>query len=148
MGFDLSQSDRRLLKDRRKQATPSFSRFIFFGRRKAFRRKEDQQRGGYVDRYSSVSFFFLVFLSGLNVLDALFTIIILDFGGCEVNPIVGSAVTLYGDRFWVWKYGIVSFSIIILCLHSKFRTVRTILLALNVLYVIIIVHQVFLIASR
>lgn len=144
----MREFDRRSLKDRRRQATPGFSRFIFFGRRKAFRRTEDQQRGGYVDRYSSGLFFFLILLLGLNILDALFTMIILGFGGWEVNPIVGSVITLCGDRFWVWKFGIVSLSLIFLCLHSKFSSVRSILLALNAVYVIIIVHQFFMIVNR
>ncbi len=148
MGFDLREFDRRSLKDRRRQATPGFSRFIFFGRRKAFRRTEDQQRGGYVDRYSSGLFFFLILLLGLNILDALFTMIILDFGGCEVNPIVGSVITLYEDHFWVWKFGIVSLSLILLCLHSKFRSVKTVLLGINVIYIIVILHQAFLIVNR
>jgi hypothetical protein len=148
MGFDLREFDRRSLKDRRRHATLGFSQFIFFGRRKAFRRTEDQQRGGYVDRYSSGLFFFLILLLGLNILDALFTMIILDFGGWEVNPIVGSVITLYGDHFWVWKFGIVSLSLILLCLHSKFRSVRTILLGINVFYIIIILHQAFLIVNQ
>ena len=144
----MSETDKRILKDRRRQATPGFSRFIFFGRRNAFRRKEDKEKGGYVDRYSSTLFFFLVLILGLNILDALFTMIILDFGGLELNPIVSSVMTLYGDRFWVWKFGIVSLSLILLCLHSKFRPVRTILLGINILYFLIILHQAFLIIHQ
>jgi hypothetical protein len=144
----LSETDKRILKDRRKRATPGFSRFIFFGRRKNFRRKEDRQGGGYVDRYSSVLFLFLVLILGLNILDALFTMIILDVGGLELNPIVSSVMTLYGDRFWVWKFGIVSLSLILLCLHSKFRPVRAILLGINILYFLIILHQAFLIIHQ
>ncbi|OGP68234.1 MAG: hypothetical protein A2170_09885 [Deltaproteobacteria bacterium RBG_13_53_10] len=148
MEFDLSETDRRILKDRRRQVTPGFSRFIFFGRRKTFRRKEDKQRGGYVDRYSSALFLFLVLILGLNILDALFTMIILDAGGLELNPIVSSVITLYGDRFWVWKFGIVSLSLILLCLHSKFRSVRTILFGINIVYFLVILHQAFLIIHR
>ena len=74
--------------------------------------------------------------------------IILDVGGLELNPIVSSVMMLYGDRFWVWKFGIVSLSLILLCLHSKFRSVRTILLGINILYFLVILHQAFLIIHR
>lgn len=51
-GFGLEESDRRILKDRRKKPTPALSRYIFFlGRRRIFRRKGDQEKGGYLDHY-------------------------------------------------------------------------------------------------
>ena len=43
-------ADRRVLDDRRKKPTPFFGRYTFFGKRKGFRRKGDQEKGGYVDR--------------------------------------------------------------------------------------------------
>jgi len=144
----VSEADKRVQKDRRRQATPGFSRFVFFGRRKTFRRKEDKQRGGYVDRYSSALFFFLVLILGLNILDALFTTIILDRGGVELNPVVRSVITLYGDRFWVWKFGIVSLSVVLLCIHSKFASAKAILLGINIIYLAVILHQALLILNR
>jgi hypothetical protein len=144
----VSETDKRILRDRRRKNTPSFSRFIFFGRRKTFRRKEDKQRGGYVDRYSSALFFFLVLILGLNLLDALFTTIILDRGGVELNPVVRSVINLYGDRFWVWKFGIVSLSVVLLCIHSKFASAKAILLGINIVYLVVILHQALLIINR
>jgi len=47
----LEESDRRILKDRRKKPTPVFSRYIFLGRRRVFRRKADRDKGGYLDHY-------------------------------------------------------------------------------------------------
>jgi len=142
------ECERRFLKDRRRRPTCGFSRFVFFGRRRTLRREGDQQKGGYVDRYSSGLFFFLVLILGLNILDALFTIIILDSGGVEVNPIVRSVIELYGHRFWIWKFYVVSVSLILLCVHSKFRSVRAILIGLNVIYIIVVVHQVVMIMNR
>ena len=98
--------------DGRKQPTPGLSRYTFLGRRKMIRRKSDSQRGGYIDRYSSTLFFFLVTIIGLNVLDALFTLMILDLKGWEANPVVNSVISLYGTKFWVWKFSIVSVSLV------------------------------------
>ena len=52
----MKESDRRLLKDRRKRPTRAFSRYLFFGRRRIFRRKADQEKGGYSDQFRLSSF--------------------------------------------------------------------------------------------
>jgi len=106
----------------------------------------DQQRGGYIDCYSAELFFSLILIVGLNILDAWFTMIILDSGGWEVNPLVDSVIAIWGTEFWVWKFTIVSASLIILCLHSKFRFVRAVILGITVIYIGIVVHQLVLIA--
>ena len=90
----MREFERRILKDRRVRPTPPFSKFTFWGQRRTFRRKDDQQRGGYIDQYSSGLFFLLILIVGLNILDALFTMIILDFGGWEVNRIVDSVILM------------------------------------------------------
>jgi hypothetical protein len=140
----LKESDRRILKDRRKKTTHGLSRYTLWGLRRTFRRKEDQDRGGYVDRYSSGLLFLLILVAGLNVLDALFTMMILDDGGWEINPVVRSVIQLYGNGFWIWKFAIVSISLILLCLHSKFRLVIPIILGISAISIIVILYQVFL----
>jgi hypothetical protein len=140
----LRKTERRFFEDRRRKPTPLLSRYTLWGRRKTLRRKEDQERGGYVDRYDSSLLFFLVLIVGLNVLDSLFTMIILECGGWEINPIVRSAIEVYGDQFWVWKFTIVSVNIVLLCLHSRFRYVDKILLWITILYLGIISYQVLL----
>jgi hypothetical protein len=141
----LREFDTRIPKDRRKQPTPVLSRFTLRGRRRTFRRKEDQERGGYVDHYDSALLIPLTLTSGLTVLDALFTMMILDDGGWEVNPIVRSVIDLYGDRFWVWKFSIVSVPLVLLSLHSKFRLVMPVISGISAIYIIVILFQIFLI---
>jgi hypothetical protein len=69
---------------------------------------------------------------------------ILDLGGWELNPIVRSAIELYGDRFWIWKFGIVSITLILLCLHSKFKRVITIILSISAINIAIVLYQISL----
>ncbi len=121
------------------------SRFALRGRRRTFRRKGDQGTGGYVDRYGPGLLFLLVLVLGLNVLDAFLTLMILEDGGLEVNPVVCSVIQLYGDRFWVWKFVMVSVPLILLCLHSKFRLVIPVLLGITAIYMTVIFFQVWLI---
>jgi len=140
--------ERRVLKDRRKKPTPILSRYTFWGRRKEFRRKTDKDRGGYVDRYSPGILFFMTLIVGLNIIDAIFTTMILDLGGYELNPIVRSVIFLYGDKFWLWKFGVVSASLIILCLHSKFRMVKPIIFSITLIYLAVISYQLKLIIDH
>ena len=139
--------EERKIQDRRVRPTPAFSRYTFWGQRKALRRKADQERGGYVDRYHPRLLILIVLIVGLNILDSLFTLIILDHGGHELNPIVRSAIEVYGDHFWVWKFVIVSFNVTVLCLYSKFRYVEKILVGLCFLYLAVVLYQIFLMIS-
>ena len=134
----------RILKDRRKQPTPALSRFTVKGRRTSFRRKEERKRGGYVDRYSSGLLFLIVLIVGFNVMDAWLTMIILEDGGREANPVVSSVIQLYGDKFWIWKFAIVSVPLVLLCLHSKFRLAVAAIWAISVFYTIAISFQIFM----
>ncbi len=81
---------------------------------------------------------------GLTVLDALFTMMILDDGGWEVNPVVRSVIQLYGDRFWIWKFAIVSIPLTLLCIHSKFRLVMPVILGTVIANTIVILYQILL----
>jgi len=98
-----------------------------------------------VDRYGSGLFILLVLILSLNVLDALLTMVILRDGGQEMNPVVCSAIQLFGDKFWIWKFFTVSIPLILLCLHSKFRLVMPVLLGIGAVYVTVVLFQVFLI---
>jgi len=136
--------NKRTTKDRRKQPTPALSRYTFFGRRRTIRRKPDRRGGGYVDRYSSTLLFFLIAIVGLNLLDAFFTMMILDLKGWEANLVVRSVISLCGTKFWIWKFSIVSVCLALLCLHSRFRLVREIIIAIGCLYVVVVAYQMFL----
>ena len=139
----MTEIDKRIPQDRRKKPTPALSWYTFFGRRRGFRRELDKEKGGYVDRYSSKLFFFLILMIGLNILDVLFTMMILDNKGWEFNPIVRSVMNIHGDGFWIWKFTIVSISLTLLCLHSKFRHVKQIIIGLSLIYLLIILYQLF-----
>ncbi len=141
----MGEFEKRTGKDRRKQATPGLSRYSPFGQRKGFRRRSDQEKGGYVDRYSPRLLFILVLIAGLNVLDALLTMMILELEGFEANPVVLSAMCLYGENFWIWKYAVVSVCLILLCLHSWYRPVKPILVGIGFIYLATAFYQLLLI---
>ena len=138
----------RIQRDRRSQPTPGLSRYVLFGKRTGLRRRIDQEKGGYVDRYSTGLFFILVLIVGLNVLDSLLTMTILERGGWELNPIVQSVIDLCGEKFWVWKFAIVSLCVVLICLHSRFKRVKAVCIGSGFLYLAVILYQIFLIACQ
>jgi hypothetical protein len=146
--FSIKSADGYILRERRRRPTPGLSRYTFFGRRKRFSRESDHQKGGYIDHYSSKLFIALVAILGLNVLDVILTMVILGHSGFELNPVVRSAIEVYGDRFWVWKYGIVSACLLLLCLHIKFKGVRTIIILICSIYIAVVLYQTFLIIKH
>ena len=90
-------------------------------------------------------FFATIFITILNVVDSLLTMIILDHGGSEANPVVSSIIQMYGDRFWLWKYAVVSLSLIIIFHLRKLRWVKSSLVAINFIYIGIVLYQIILI---
>jgi len=140
--------NRRIMKDRRQKPSPMLSRYTFWGRRKGFRRTSDQQAGGYVDRYGPNLFLALTLILVFNVLDAWFTIVILHHGGEEVNPIVQAVIETYGDGFWLWKFGMVSFNLMILCLHSKYKPVNFLIILITLIYMGVIAYQIMLLKAH
>ena len=130
-----------LMEDRRKKPTPMLSPYIFNGRRKGFSKQNGFPKEGYVDHYGPALLFFLVLILGLNCLDSFFTLRILHYGGRELNPIVESIITLLGEKFWIWKFAIISFCSIILCLHSQYKGVKIAIWLLCVLYIGLIGYQ-------
>jgi hypothetical protein len=137
--------DRRKTQDRRQKPTSGLSRHTVTGQRMHFRRKRDQLKGGYVDRYSPKLFILLLLIVVLNILDAIFTSIILDGGGWEMNPIARAAIETYGDKFWVWKFMIVSIAVVTLCLLSKVKGVKYLVAATACLYAGIVIYEIYLI---
>ncbi len=69
---------------------------------------------------------------------------ILDNKGWEFNPVVRSAMNIHGDKFWIWKFTIVSLCLTLLCIHSKFKPVKQIIVGLSLIYLLTILYQLFI----
>jgi hypothetical protein len=89
----------------------------------------------------------VILVAGLNILDAIFTQVILATGGSECNPVVRVAIDIYGDRFWIWKVAAVSSLLILMCLYSRLRLFRVILAGTALLFAGVISYQVHILAN-
>jgi hypothetical protein len=94
------------------------------------------------DHYSPKLLFFLILIIGLNYLDACFTMMILEQGGRELNPIVESALGIWGEKFWIWKFAVVSVSSVILCLFSRYKRVKIAIVLVSFLYLGLVTYQI------
>jgi hypothetical protein len=81
---------------------------------------------------------------GLNVIDAFFTMIILEQGGKEFNPVVQLAMDAWGDHFWIWKFVMVSSNVVLLCLCSRMKYVKAMIFGVCYLYVVLVMYQLVL----
>ena len=112
--------DRRSGSDRRRQATLTWRSFLFGGRREAFRRQEDRQRAFYLDRYRQSLFAVLLGIVLLSVIDAILTLILIDNGAVEINPVMAFYLEVGPHAFVAVKYALTSIGVLVLLLFRNY----------------------------
>ena len=141
------QDDRRRADDRRLIPTPALSRFTLRGRRAEIRRKLDILRGRYVDRSSGGHLALIVWLLILIAVDTGSTLIILAYGGRELNPLMDSVLRQGLGWFLLCKFGPLPVAFLMLSIHRYFRWVRATLIALTVVYGVLALYHLYLLAK-
>jgi hypothetical protein len=100
------------------------SRHSFRGRRRTLHRRQDDSGAGYVDR---VEPFFSLVLGGVfffHVLDAFFTLVHLQQGATELNPLMRVLLGYHEGWFLGVKLGLAGFGVVFLGIHQNFPMVR------------------------
>lgn len=116
----VAPEDRRSGDDRRNRLRLGV-RYIFFGgQRVNYRRHEDRQRMLYVDRYHQSLFGAIVLILLLSVMDAMLTIVLINHGATEINPIMAFYLELGPYTFLFVKYGLTCSGLMILLLCQNF----------------------------
>jgi hypothetical protein len=140
--------ERRLLADRRRNPTRIWASLRFGGRRRGFRR-EGEARNSYVDRPSRDVVALCLITVVLSVLDALFTLLHLEGGGREVNPIMRLAIGGGVSLFLTVKIGLTGFGVLFLAVHEHFRMSRVALHGIALAYsALLAYHSVLYVAAR
>ena len=133
--------ERRVHADRREVRPSFFSRRAMVGRRASGRRMGEHQNL-YVDRYLPGDLLLAVAILVLNVLDAWFTLVYLDRGGTEANPV---AQFLMDQQWFVFcKAVLVALCVIFLTVHKTFRFVRPALYGLFCFYLMLLGYHIYL----
>ena len=100
-----------------------------------------------MDQYGSVLLFLIIAIVVLSIVDSLLTMAILNDGGWEINPLIRRAIEHWGHNFWILKFAMASVPLVFLCLHSKFRRVRTALICLATVHVAVVTYEIYLLAQ-
>jgi hypothetical protein len=110
--------------DRRRSKTPRFSIFsVTRGNRRTVRRAHERE-GSFVDLYGSGLLVALMWITLANIADSFFTLVHLQNGGTEVNPIADFLLRAGLTRFVLLKSALVGMALLVLCVHKNFRIAR------------------------
>ncbi len=125
-----------------------FSVFTLFGGRRARDRRAPDSANQYVDRYPPRLAAALVAIGLLCALDAVFTLLYLQKGGGEANPLMAALIDGAGPRpFLVLKCAVTNVGLIVLCLHKNFRFVKPVIMALLGVYSALFAYHIYLAAT-
>ncbi len=84
----------------------------------------DEQEGSFVDRYSTRLWFMILWVSLMNVADSYFTLVHLQGGGIELNPIAAWLLATGRTRFVFYKTLLIGLALVVLCVHKNFFLAR------------------------
>jgi hypothetical protein len=111
-------------RDRRRQRTPRFSRFSLFGGRRRRARREHELEGSFVDLYGQRLWALALWTALMNAGDCFFTLVHLQAGGTEVNPIAAMLLGTGRFGFVVWKSLLIGLALLVLVQHKNFTLAR------------------------
>ena len=120
----LTDAERRASGERRTRPTPLLSRYLFMGKRRGGRRTEEN-RNVYVDRFHTREWILAGGIFALSMLDLIFTLVHLDAGGEEANPVMDWFLVWGGtDAFSVAKILFTVVGLLVLLVHVRFDRVK------------------------
>lgn len=135
--------------NRRQRPTPILSRWSFRGgRRGAGGRRTGENERAFVDLYPLRDWIILTSFLFLNLLDAHFTLIYLQRGGEEANPVAVGMLHLGMGSFIFLKGLGISAGAIFFCLLRNWRNARLGVLIVLFLYQVLFIYHLLLFTNR
>lgn len=134
--------------DRRARPTPRFSRFTFAGGRRGAARRASERAGAFVDLYGSPLLLLIGWIALMNVLDSFFTLMHLQAGGTEVNPVADALLRTGRISFVLGKCVLISLALLVLCVHKNFRLARIGLWGASGVYTALVLYHLSLFARH
>jgi len=107
-------------RERRQRPTPRFSRFSLTGGRRRGSRRGSEGEGAFVDLYGTKLWLLIFWIAAMNVADSYFTLVHLQAGGIEVNPVADKMLLTGRTGFVLLKSGLIATALVVLCLHKNF----------------------------
>ncbi len=115
---------RRERTDRRQAPTSRFSRYALFGGRRKDVRREEEREGSFVDVHGFKLWCILLWVALMNIGDSYFTLVHLQAGGIEPNPVAQALLGTGRLGFVIAKSLLIGLALIVLALHKNFFLAR------------------------
>lgn len=132
--------ERRQPSDRRRRPTPLLSRFWLRGQRRGGRRR-DEARSIYVDRYEPREWVLILGIVVLSIADLVLTLLYVQAGGEEANPVMAWALSHGPDVFALIKLGVTVVGVLVLLLHIRYPRVRRCVQGIFLLYCLLMLYH-------
>lgn len=116
--------------------------YLIFGRRKAVRRTSDSNGRYFTDYRRPGLSALIIFISLMSVLDYGFTLIALKKGAIELNPLMAMAIEVSESYFFLLKYILTSFGLLILFLYKDFFPIEKVVIPILVIYCALITYHI------
>jgi len=130
--------------DRRINPTPFLSRYSFLGGKRHHYRRGIEEDSAYVDLYNQRMVIFLLIFFILTVIDSVSTLIYIDKGGRELNP-VAQWMMNQGDYFFILCKGVLTgVCILFVMIHKNFKYSRLAILVGFAFYFILAIYHMVL----
>jgi hypothetical protein len=110
--------------DRRTKPTPRLSRYALWGGRRREARRREEREGSFVDVHGQRLFALVLWIALMNVGDSFFTLVHLQAGGVELNPVAKLLLTSGRWNFVFVKSLLIGIALAVLALHKNFHLAR------------------------
>src|SRR5210317_1416564 len=112
-------NEKRRGSDRRTDNKARLKYLLFNGRRERSRRDEDRGKAAIFDRYNQKLFLAITTILVLSILDAVLTLIVIQRGATELNPVMAYFLEHGTPTFIVAKYVLTSIGVLILLIFKN-----------------------------
>ena len=110
--------------DRRQSQIPFYKLFLFKGKRRALRRTEDCNRVTVFDQYHPSLMITVLIVLALSLLDAALTLMLLDRGAVELNPVMRYFLTFGPGNFIMAKYVLTALALVVMVVLNTISSTR------------------------
>lgn len=130
--------------DRRRAPTQRFSRYTLCGGRRQGPRRGEESAGSFVDLYGHRLFLLVFWVALMNIGDSFFTLVHLQAGGVELNPVAKLMLTTGRWNFVFVKSILIALALIVLAVHKNFALARVGLWTAAGTYTCLVVYHLLL----
>jgi Domain of unknown function (DUF5658) len=144
--------ERRQRRDRRTLSAKTFLYSIFIGRRRGPQRCGEKAKFFYTDVYDAKLFLVVILIAVLSATDAGLTLLILEKGGTELNPLMDWALGFSNPVFFTIKYLLTISGLLTIVVHINFRLFEriplpNILAGLLGFYTVLVSYEISILAA-